>query len=468
MSVQEQQFLRETGDDGVYEYRISSASDIKTPSFVPEIKSYEDVHAIAPYLDALDENNPVMVPGYQWDRIKSMPSMARHGENFRRLQNLPHIYYEPPELFRFTMPDRLVSYALRGSKTKRGRFNEKVEDGDIDGALEELPMFFRPFVDRQRKTLLKHYDDGPDPSTESNGKVAEGWSDPRADRGYYDYFQAIVEDAKEIRNVHVAPPVPVIRKSSGEYNLRRTRGANRAMADVCDAANYRMGSPVFSYYHVYMDSNIVRGNSGHPANILDLLEEELTTGDRRYGGVMLTVTGYEDAWDKNDGHALTEFIDRVGDVATRNRVPLHLPRSGWYGAYLTDYNTHAFGSLMNGGDHYKSRLGGPSDELYRYGQVPLYQYAREVYVDQLETHLANNGGHVHSIDGLPDTPPSFNPRGSDWEAKFDGAYDFRTNFGKVRRLLHAQEAREFRDGYRSGLLKPANRYFERSEHPHLA
>lgn len=459
-------FLRET-EDGIYEYRISTVGDIKTPSFVPEIKSYEDVHAIAPHLDALDPNNPIQVPGYQWERIKTMPSMSQHGEDLRRLLRLPHVFYEPPELFRYTMPGRLVSYALQGSNTKRGRFNEKVESGNIDGALEELPMFFRPFVDRQRKTLLRRYEDGPDPSTETNGKVAEGWGDPRADKGYTDYFRAIVEDAKEVQDAHVTPPVPIIRKSSGEYNIRRTRGANRAMADICEAANFGFGSPVFSYYHVYMDANIVRGNSDHPQRIFDALQEDLTTRDYRYGGVVLTITGYEAAWEKNDGQALTEFIEQVSDIATRNRVPLHLPRSGWYGAYLTDVDAHGFGSLMNGGEHYKSSGGGPSDDLYKYGQVPLYEHATEVYLDQLETHLTNQGGQVHNVTGVPNQPPSFNPRGSDWEGKFGGQYEFRINFSKPRRLIHAKEAREFRDGRKGGLLKPATRYFERSDHDHL-
>jgi len=459
-------FLRET-ETGTYEYRISNVSDIETPSFVPEIKSYEDVHAIVPHLDALDSNNPIMVPGYQWERIRTMPSMSEHGDDFRSFLSLPHIYYEPPELFRYTMPGRLVTYALRGSKTKRGRFNDKVEAGDIDSAIEELPQFFRPFVDRQRKSLLNRYEDGPDPSTETNGKVAEGWGDPRADKGYYDYYQAIVQDAKDIQNVHVTPPVPVIRKSSGEYNVRRMRGANRAMADVCDAANFGFGNPVYSYYHVYMDANIVRGNSDHPQRILDALQEDLTTRDYRYGGVVLTITGYEDAWEKNDGQALTEFVEQAGDIATRNRVPLHMPRSGWYGAYLTDVDAHSFGSLMNGSEHYKSKGGGPGDELYQYGRVPLYEHATEVYVDQLETYLSNQGGQMHNVRGVPNQPPSFNPRGGDWQAKFGGPYDFRINFGKPRRLLHAKEAREFRQGRQNGLLRPAARYFERSDHDHL-
>lgn len=466
MSVQ-QPFLRETAETGIYEYRISTEGSIKTPSFVPEIKSYEDVHAIAPHLDALDPNNPILVPGFQWERIRTMPSMSRHGNDMRELLGLPHIFYEPPELFRYTMPDRLVSYALRGSKTKRGRFNDKVESGDIDGAIEELPQFFQPFLDRQRKSLLRGYENGPDPSTETNGKIAEGWGDPRADRGYSDYFQAIVEDAKDIQNAHVTPPVPVIRKSSGDFNRRRMRGANRAMADICDAANFGFGSPVYSYYHIYIDSNIVRGKCDHPQHILDHLQEDLTTRDHRYGGVLLSITGYRDAWENNAGNALTEFIEQIADIATRNRVPLHLPRSGWYGAYLTDANAHGFGSMMNGSERYKSRGGGPTDDLYQFGQVPLYEYAQEVYVDQLETYLNNRGGQMHHVTGVPDQPPSYNPRGSDWEAKFGGPYEFRKNFGKPRRLLHAKEAREFRDGYRNGLMNPATRYFDRSDHDHL-
>lgn len=465
MSAQ-QQFLRQN-QHGIEEYRISAESGIKSPSFMPEIKAGEDLHALLPHLDALDDNNPVIVPGYRWEQIRSQPSFSKYGRSMRRFMNLPLIYYEPPEFFRYTLPDKLVTYALQGSRTKRERFNEHVRNGDLDAAIEELPLFFQPFVDRQRESLLRCYEEGPDPSTEDNGKVAEGWGDPRADQGYESYYREIVENAKRASNSHVVPPVPAIRKSSGDVEVRRMRGSNRAMADICDATSFAFGNPVYPYYHVYADTNILRRDSPNVERIFNALQKDL--GAQDYGGVALTLTGYENAWESNIEDAVADFVERLANLAERHSMPLHLPRSSWYGAFLTDVGVNAFGSLLNGKERYTSGGGMSKDNFhYQYGSVAIYDHAVEFHVDQLEKHLQQNGGQVHPINGLPDKPPVYNPRGQSFKDKFGNPRDFRINFGKPRRLLHAQEAREFRGGLRQGLIKPASRYFERSQHNFLS
>jgi len=464
----EQQFLQEN-QDGIEEYRISSKSGIKSPNAIPEIKSPEDLHALLPHLEALDENNPVMVPGYRFENIRTKPAMSKYGQRMHQLMNgHPLIYYEPPELFRYAMPDDLVTYAFKGSRSKRREFNNKVEDGDLDEAIEMLPLFFQPFVDRARKTLLRNYEDGPDPSWESNGKIPEGWGDPRADRGYQSYYREIVENAKEANNSHVVPPVPVLMSSSSDVMLRRLRGSNIAMADICEATEFAFDNPIYPYYHIYAHQNVLRDGRDKVEEIYNALQVDLDA--HHFGGVVLTLTGYETIWENNVEDGLFNFVDRLTNIAKRHSMPVLLPRSNWYGLALTDVGANGFGALFNGKEQYPQGGGGmdPDNFYYQYGSVPIYGAADDPLLDVYDQYLDNNGQQAHPIDGLPDQPPQYNPRGDTYKEKYGQPRDFRINYGKPRRLLHAQEAREVRDGIKNGLSKPALRYLERSEHPHLS
>lgn len=469
MSVQ-QQFLKEN-QKGIEEYRIRNEKEIPSPSFMPEVKSPEDLHAILQHLDALEDNNPVIVPGYRWPAIQTKPAFSKYQTRMRRLMSMPLLYYEPPELFRYTMPDRLVTYALKGSRSKRIDFNKKLRAGDLDGAVEELPTFFQPFVDRQRESLVKNYEEAPDASeVQDNGKVPEGWGDPRADRGYKDYFRELVQNAKDAENAHVVPPVPVIQKSSRDVAIRRMKGFNRAMARTCRPTQFGFGSPVYPYYHVYADVSILDRNTDNDREILRALQNDLGAPDHDFAGVVITLTGYETAWSGNSSNALLDFIEEAASIAKRHQMPIHLPRSNWYGARLTDVGVNSFGALMNGKERYEPRGGGMKKENrhYRYGKVATYEIAQNLDIEEFDRLLQHNGGEVTQIDGLPSQPPIYNPKGASFKDKYGKARDFRINFGKPRRLLHAQEAREFRDGIERGLMKPATRYFERGHHKYIA
>lgn len=464
-----QQTFLEVNQDGIEEYRISSESGIKSPNAIPEIKSPEDLHAVLPRLEALDENNPVMVPGYRFEEIRTKPAMSKYGQRMNRLMNgHPLLYFEPPELFRYAMPDDLVTYGFQGSRSKRIEFNKKVEAGELDEAIEMLPLFFQPFVDRARSTLLRSYEDGPDPGTEENGKIAEGWGDPRADQGYKSYYREIVENAKQANNSHVVPPVPVVRKSSEGTVVRRLRGSNIAMADICDATTFAFDNPVFPYYHIYAHQNILREGQAHVQDLYEALQTDLDA--HNFGGVVLTLTGYETIWENGIQDSLFDFVDRITDIAKRYSMPVHLPRSNWFGAALTDVGVNGFGFLLNGKETYPQGGGGMdgNNPHYQYGSIAIYDLSVDPLLDVYENFLANNGGQAHPISGLPNQPPKYNPRGSTYKEKFGKPRDFRIDFGKPRRLLHAQEAREFRKGIKNGLKNPARRYLERSQHPHLS
>lgn len=380
MSAQ-QTFLKEN-QEGLKEYRISQQSGIKSPTAIPEVKSAEDLHALLPHLEALDDNNPVIVPGYRFEQIRIKPAMSQYGERMNRLLNgHPLIYYEPSELFRYAMPDSLVTYAFQGSISKRSDFNDLVEEGKLDEAIEMLPLFFQPFVDRARSTLLRSYDDAPDPSTEENGKIPEAWGDPRADRGYESYYREIVENAKQARNSHVVPPVPVIMRSTSDTTLRRLRGSNIAMSDICDATSFGFDNQIFPYYHVYVHQNILRDGQEKLDSIYEALQDDLHAYD--FGGVVLTLTGYETIWDDNIQDALFNFVDRISNIAKRHSMPLHLPRSNWYGLALTDHGANGFGALFNGKETYPTGGGGmdPDNLYYQYGYVPMYGVADDQMVD---------------------------------------------------------------------------------------
>lgn len=469
-----QQFLR-TAQDGLQEYRVSNYGWIKSPSYMPEIRSGEDLEALLLHLDALDDDNPVIVPGFRFENIHTQPKFGQYAHRKRRLlREHPLVFYEPPELFRYAMPDRVVTYALQGSRSKRMDFNEKLRAGDIGGAIEELPQFFQPFVSRQRASLLRSDEDAPDPEDLDieNGKIEDGWGDQRADKGYADYYRGVVQNAKQVGHAHVVAPVPAITKSSRDTHIRRMRGSNRAMLDICDAAHFGFSSPVLPYYHVYADYNILRTDNDNEAAIIDALERDLqTTGssDIGFAGIVLTLSGYEKAWDNKLDGQLEQFVSRLADIGSRFGVPLILPRSEWYGMHLSDHGAQVFSSMMNGHKRYKQKGGGMGgdDRHYLFGYTPLYDHAVELTIDSYEQALSNMGGSAHPIDGLPDSPPTYNPKGDTYKQKFGSPREYRINFGKARRLLHVQEARELRDGIRNGLMSPARRYLDRSQHDHL-
>lgn len=461
-------FVNQT-DEGLEEFRISTVSNIEAPTFIPEIKGPEDLHVILRNLDGLEENNPIFVPGYRWESLWTKGEFSRYDKRMKELHSHPLIYYEPPELFRYRMPDVLKTYALRGSRSRARKFKQLVTDGEIEEAINLLPVFFQPFMEVQRESLLKKYGcEIPRGIKNTDRKITEAWRDSRADNGYEDYFKAIAKDAKDTRNAHVVPPVPPILSSSDQNVVRRMRGSNRAMAEICETANLGFGNPVHSYYHVYLDYGILKNDNDLDDVIIEGLQNDLSA--QSYAGTVLSMTGYEKVWGNNLEVRLEEFVQNVSDISRRHQMPLLLPRSGWYGLHLTDFGVHGFGSLLNGNERYSRRGGGmPKDKPYlKYGKIPLYGEATEIDLSELEDYLKKHNGQVTKIGELPHQPPEYTSNGRSYKDRFGSDRDFRIEFSKARRLIHAEEARELRGDLKSGVPNPARRYLERSEHSVLS
>lgn len=75
MSVQKP-FKRTASDESTI-VRIGSHDDIETPFFAPEVKDWRnDLHVTLDYRELLDENNPILVPGWNWNRLRNSNSIT--------------------------------------------------------------------------------------------------------------------------------------------------------------------------------------------------------------------------------------------------------------------------------------------------------------------------------------------------------------------------------------------------------
>lgn len=452
--------------DGLDEVSIAGAKHTETPTFAPEIASAEDLESILLHRSVLDDQAPILVPGYRWQEIRTKPRFREAKREVQSLlQNHPIIYYEPVELFRYRRPKRLVSHALRG---KSGKFYSKLRDGDYEDAVEKLPEFFQPFLECQLERLLE-IEDLPVPSEleDTVSKATEGWRDKRADEGFESYFAEIAKDAQRTPTTAVVPPVPVVQASSESSVISRVRGSNIGMRTVVDVVNEaRFGDQLYSYFHLYADSSILRSSTDNDQELLTMMRQELSEGN--YAGVVLTMSNFQTAWHAGLSPRLESFVTDVSNIAMEHRLPFLMPRSGWYGGYLTDQGVHVFSSLLNGNETYTQRGGGMS-QAASYGTTPFYGDCLDLPVSEAFDVLQNTGGQTTHIPGLPDRPPTFNASASDWEARLGDDERYRVEFSKARRLLHAEEAREWRESIKSGrTATPAQIYFRNSGHNDLS
>lgn len=463
-----QQFI-ETTEEGIEEIRIGHRSGIQTPVYLPEIKSVEDLETILYNRETLQDNNPVLVPGHSWQNIRTNSRLTgMQYEVAQLLKNHPPIYYEPPGLFRYKMPQRLVTHAFRKNRGQAGDFYDELRDGELERAMQMLPTFFRPFLEPQLNRLLesKGIEAVPDELVGEDGRITDAWRDSRADRGYKTYYHTIIDDALRW-NAYVTPPVPPILAASGSETIKRMIGSNRLMAGFCEAASekYDDDRRTYSYFHTYIDSQVVSPSTEIDRDLLTAIESDLKS--TTYAGVVLTISNYDRAWGNNLSDRLEQFVNDIVNIARENYLPVILPRSSWYGAYLTDQGVHAFGSLLNGADRYRQKVGGGLPEEASYGKVPIYGDAVELSAGSVDEYLQSHG-ELTKVDGLPSKPRKYTPGARSLKDKFGDDREFRITFGKARRLAHAEEAREFREGRKKGTMNPAERYFERSEHPHLS
>lgn len=469
--MQEIQFV-EKNADGLDEIRISDVKGIEAPFFTPEISGAEGLQALLIAKDALEKNNPVMVPGHRWQDIRSKPRFKEYKKEIQDLvTNHPFFYYEPVEIFRYTRPQTVVTYGLQGDVTQSREFYSRLRDGRVDDAISMLPKFFQPFVERQIKPLCKSKEIKIPQKyqNQSRGKIHEAWRDSRADRGFVSYFETIVDDAAKSPNAAVIPPVPPVLKSSGKDVTDRTLGFNNYMRNLAYSKwNDRSAGEVTSYLHFYLDQGVFEpNNNNNDVRVKNAIRSE--ADNPYYAGVALTISNMNRLWEKGNQKSLERFITDVCNIARENNLPVILPRSGYYGMHLTDHGVQNFSRLMNGNSEYYRRGGGIGKRA-KYGTLPIYGKggAKDVNAEELEVILNRNGGSLHPVSGIPSSPPTFNPSGSTYKAKYGNDSSFRVQFGKPRRLIHVKEAQEIRDDIRRGVLSPARRYLERGGHPYLS
>lgn len=467
--MQDIEFVQKNSQ-GLDEVRVADVKGIEAPLFTPEIGGPEGLQALLNAKGALGNQTPIAVAGYRWRDIRSKPRFKNSRTEIKDLvANHPIYYYEPVELFRYTLPQTLVTYGLQGDQSRSRSFYSSLRKGEVGRAISMLPKFFQPFVEAEIKSLCsdKGIDIPAGYQSQGSGKIHEAWRDKRADTGFTGYFEYLANDAANSPNSAIIVPVPPVMKTTGQDVISRTIGFNSYMKDLCMAKwNEASAGAVTAYLHFYVDQGVFDPkNNQNDQRVINAIGSEVTAGD--YAGVALTISNYENIWKKGNESRLEQFITEVSSIARENHLPVILPRSGYFGMHLTDHGVQNYSRLMNGNSVYNRRSGG-IDERSRYGTVPIYGSAIDVNVEQLETILNRNGGSLHPVPGVDDSPRSFNSPGSSYEAIYGKANRFRIEFGKPRRMVHLLEAKELRQAIEAGTADPARRYLERSDHPQLA
>ncbi|OKY78299.1 MAG: hypothetical protein BTN85_0787 [Candidatus Methanohalarchaeum thermophilum] len=462
--------------EGLEEIKVGKEDSIKCPVFIPEIKSSEDLYPLLNHRNFLENKNPIMVPGYKWQKIRTKEEFTDRKDEIKKLmKDHPLLYYEPPELFRYKRPSNLITYSLRGSRAKRRDFNKEIKNKNIDDAIEILPEFFQPFVECQLNRVLEIMEDKYDESLEEeklerwDKPIAQAWTDERVNKGWQEYFFTLAKDASKMPNANLIPPSPPLLKSSKLINkenrvladLKRIRGVNRAMMNITE----KVGGELSSYFHLYIDYGIFKPNSNVSLRKLqEKIEKEIQVNS--YAGIALTISNYSKVWKNDLVKRLGNFITSIVNIAKENYLPVILPRSKWYGEYLTDYGVNGFSSLMNGHYRYSQRSTGGIGEKARYGKVPVIELANEYNIEKIQRFLKEYG-ELPNIESLP-SKPEWNPDGGSLTEKFGNPKQFRIHFGKARRLSHVEEASRLRESIKDGNLSPAKRYLEKSDHPELS
>lgn len=472
------QFVRQT-ESVLEEYRIGDGAQswIEAPSYIPEIGSAEDLHVVLDNQELLDENNPIFVLSNKWKTIRLKKEFEdRQWEIQNLIEEYPIIYYEPPELFRYKMPRTLPKYARSSSVSLGRKFNTRIRNGNVQEALDLVPEFYQPFIRHQLQSVCENIvDDGgelPEEAVGQDKKITDAWRSEDVRDGVFDHFMTIARDAGKFSRSYVIPPANPIMESGNERDLDMMDGVNKWMHTACrelrenpSLTNFEdtPTEATYSYYHIYADAGILRPNTNIDEAIRDHLQDALS--NYSYAGVALTISRYPNIWNSNDisVSSLEEFVTDIVNTARQNSVPVILPRSKWYGEYLTDLGIHGFGSMFKTGLRLSD--GGGGDPKYRWGKLPIIDQAREVDVEELGEYIDENE-ELPNVDGMRGIPPGYDPSANDLKQKWGPAKRFRIETSKPWRLaVHNEEVNRLKDAKRNGLHSPAKRYLEDSDHP---
>ncbi len=439
---------------------IVGTKKVPAPCFIPEIKGDEDMEVILRFAGkVMDEGNPIMVPANRWSSFVTNAKFrvaTLFGDKLNLLQLVkrhPIIFYDPSELFRYTTHQLLVSYALKGNSSRIGEFKRRLEQGRESEALELIPEFYRPFVEKQLTSIYKAMKLPQSIEKNEKSHVVDAWLTKEVGESYGAHIVDIYSEARKIPDSAIVPPVPPILQSSVETFIKRVRAANHITSVICKKLNSEEKFSPAPYFHLYLDWKTLL-DVDIVEQIIRMTEMELKVGE--YCGTVVTLTGYNLAAEKNYFSKIETFITEIVNVSHQYYLPVILPRSGWYGLYLTDLGVQAFGSLLNGHVRYVSS-GGKFSKEDRYGKLPLIDAAVELKLSDVIDYLRKYG-ELPEVPGLPKMPTPDLLKDAD---------KYRILFSKPWRLSHCEEARRIRRGLVQGVKNPAKRYLERSEHPYF-
>ncbi len=433
------------------------------PAYIPEIKGEEDLNVLLENMHAIPIGNPILVPSNRWaDLVHPLYYQHKLYGNIPIrdfIQNYSLIFYDPPEFFKGVYGETLLDYALSGKPNGKQNFKLKLKNQDIIGAIELVPPFFQPFIEAQLPTICKTLK--IEVRETHRGDVYRSWLDSRINDYYPTYIANTVHSALKSSNSTIIPPVPQLRKDTPDGIKRRILSSNGATSRICNEVK-RDNHQILPYFHLYIDSNIF-DTDGHntPNTALEMLNAGITHGNNfnNYSGVAITFEGYEAIIKSHKSIQLRNFISEIVNLCHEKTpsLPVLLPRSSWFGLYLSDYGTQAFSSLLNGNLKYSQGSGGTISPNNRFGKVPLIDLCIDADVGYVKDHLSELDEFPH-VDGLPSIPQP--------EYLNDDAL-YRIKFSKPMRLIHIEEGRRIRKATMEGTLNPSKHYFSKSQHLYL-
>ncbi|RLI77233.1 hypothetical protein DRP05_10710 [Archaeoglobales archaeon] len=162
-------------DNGRSTRFIIGTKEIAAPAFIPEIKNSEDLEVLLRFENALDVNNPIMVPTNLWKSFVENPKFKKRSFDRISLPELvwghPILFYEPPELFRYKMPEVFLLYSVGGNSSKKKEIIKHLKAGNVEAALNVIHPVYRGFMRRQIYELCESKKI-PIPSTIQKSRVA--------------------------------------------------------------------------------------------------------------------------------------------------------------------------------------------------------------------------------------------------------------------------------------------------------
>lgn len=457
--------------------QIGNHIGIETPFFAPEIKNWHyDLHVTLDYREALDDNNPILVPAWDWPRLRERRAILQRTDGETSIgekevsqleKSHPLIHFFPPELFAFRgKTDILQTYLLKRNKEAKSEFKEALQNGDVDTAFNQLPQFARPFVQSNFTPILTDLDISNDTISGTGADPAEIWKN--LPDSYYDgFFGQLAKDAMGLPSAVTIPPVPLIDRYDSDLITAMCK-ANSTMSELANS-----NEEPRSFYHLYLHYTAFsdgRGDEEDTASkALNILRNEVEKGE--YAGIAITIYNGKEVLEKSTVPRVRTFFQHLSSFAAEQNLPVICPRSEWLGFWATDFGIDGFSSLYNGNFVYRS--GGGVDDVDRYGYTMVPSEARSLKIRSddgadIEEQLTDGG--LSGLDVLPDKPPNpptdFEP-GNELQAEYGTSFYYRRHFGKPQKLNHVWEARTVRseDGQsaRGHLEDSENEYVEFDE-----